>query len=524
MTALRPADTGDARDAPARSGTAAAGRGIAGTARGSLFGLAGSAANAVFGFVLVTIVTHGLGARGAGAVFAGVAAFTLASNALKLGADTALVRFVSRDLAHTDGAGVPGLLRIAVLPPLVASTAVAAAAVPLAPGLAGWLLPDLSPGQGTAVLRLFAVFLPVTTVALVLLGATRGYGSVVPFVGVEQIGKPVLRVLLAVPLVLLAPGVVTLSAAWLAPGVLGAAAAWLALRRALRSRPRSPQHTTPAGEFWSFAGPRAISSIFDIAAVWIGVILLSVLGTSAEAGVYTALGRLVTAGTLLQLAVRLAVAPQLGRLLADGDRAGAHRLHRLSTRWIALFSWPVFVLLAAFPRTVLALFGADFGPGAPGLVVLATASLVNVAVGNAQTALLMAGRSVPNLVVAGAAFAVQLCFGIWLVPRYGVLGAAVSFGLAIVVDNGASAWLVRRRLGFGAVDRGYLLAALITIGAVAPLAFLIRVLCGDTFAGTLFGILLSIVAFCALVRRYRVPLGVAEFFGVLRKRRAENSP
>ncbi|MDC7335345.1 hypothetical protein PQR15_00830 [Streptomyces lydicus] len=72
-----------------------------------------------------------------------------------------------------------------------------------------------------ALLRLFAVFLPVTTVALVLLGATRGYGSVVPFVGVEQIGKPVLRVLLAVPLVLLVPTVTALSAAWLVPGVLG---------------------------------------------------------------------------------------------------------------------------------------------------------------------------------------------------------------------------------------------------------------------------------------------------------------
>ncbi|URN13967.1 hypothetical protein LUW77_29305 [Streptomyces radiopugnans] len=39
-----------------------------------------------------------------GAVFAGVAAFTIVSNACKLGADTALVRFVSRDLELTGGA------------------------------------------------------------------------------------------------------------------------------------------------------------------------------------------------------------------------------------------------------------------------------------------------------------------------------------------------------------------------------------------------------------------------------------
>ncbi|MFF7232417.1 oligosaccharide flippase family protein [Streptomyces sioyaensis] len=507
---------------PAPGPTAAAGRGVTTTARGSLFGLAGSAANALFGFVLVAVVTHGLGARGAGAVFTGVAAFTILSNALKLGADTALVRFVSRDLELSGGAGVPALLRTAVWPTLLASSA-GAAVLLCSPGLAGWLLPDLDPGQAAALLRLFAVFLPVTTVALVLLGATRGYGSVVPFVGVEQIGKPALRVLLAVPLVLLAPSVAGLSVAWLAPGVLGAVAAWVSLRRSRRTHPGTGQPPSQTREFWSFAGPRAVSSVFDITAVWIGVILLSVLGTGTEAGIYTAIGRLITAGTLLQLAIRLAVAPQISRLLAGGDEDGAHRLHRLSTRWIALFSWPVFVVLAAFPGTVLSLFGPGFAGGAPGLLALAVACLVNVGVGNAQTVILMAGRSVWNLVVAGAAFVVQLGSGVWLVPRYGVLGAAVSWGLAIVVDNGASALLARYRLGFRTVDRGYVCAAVITVVAVALPVFALRTFCGDRVPGALLGIVLAIGAFGAAVWRYRLPLGVGEFFGALRKRGSENS-
>ena len=110
----------------------------------------GSAANALFGFVLVAVVTHGLGARGAGAVFTGVAAFTILSNAFKLGADTALVRFVSRDLELTGGGGVPGLLRTSVLPTLVASTA-GALVMFFSPGLAGWLLPDLDPDQAAVI-------------------------------------------------------------------------------------------------------------------------------------------------------------------------------------------------------------------------------------------------------------------------------------------------------------------------------------------------------------------------------------
>jgi O-antigen/teichoic acid export membrane protein len=516
--------------------------GVDRTVRGGWFGFVGSGVNAVFGFALVAIVTHAVGARGAGAVFTGVAVFTILSNAFKLGADTGLVRFVSRDLETAGGSGVRALLRTAVVPALVASTA-GAALLLLSPALATHLLPDLGRDEAIEVMRLFAVFLPVTTVSLVLLGATRGYGTVLPFVGVEQIGKPVLRVLLALPLAVLAPGIVALSAAWLLPSLAGALVAWWALRRARRAHP--PRTSAPPGtgeppgtrrrshrrggerpraarEFWAFSGPRAISSVFDITAVWVGVILLSLLGTTQDAGIYTAITRVVTAGTLLQLAIRLAVAPQISRLLAGGNDAQAHHLHRLSTRWIVLFSWPLFVLLGLFPATSLVVFGGGFTHGAAALAVLCVACAVNVGVGNAQTVILMAGRSSWNLGVAAAAFVVQVVSGVALVPRYGVLGASVSWGLAIVVDNVASALLVRYRLGFTTVDRGYLAAAALGLGSVAAVAAPVRLVVGDTLTGTLLGIGLGVSVFLLGLWRYRVALGVSEFFGALRNRSAGN--
>lgn len=555
-------------------------RAVSRTVRGGWFGFAGSGVNALFGFVLVAIVTRAVGAGGAGAVFTGVAVFTILANAFKLGADTGLVRFVSRDLATTGGSRIPALLRTAVVPGLVASTA-GAAVLLFTPALAAALLPDLGRGDAVALVRLFAVFLPVTTVSLVLLGATRGYGTVLPFVGVEQIGKPVLRVLIAVPVALIAPGVLALSAAWLLPSAAGAAIAWIALRRCRRTRtetpvpPPVPGPPTPTGraapahrvpapraagaqsavpavhvpgprlcgpraadsvdpaapgagaasgapspgrEFWAFAGPRAVSSVFDITAVWVGVILLSALGTSEEAGIYTAIGRLVTAGTLLQLAVRLAVAPHISRLMAGGNEAQAHHLHRLSTRWIVLFSLPLFAALAVFPGTVLSVFGPGFDEGAAALVVLCAASAANVSVGNAQTVILMAGRSSWNLAVAGAAFAVQIGAGLLLVPRYGVVGAAVAWGLALVVDNGASAFLVRHRLGFRTMDRGYAAAAGLGLLSVGVTAVPSRLLLGDSLPGTVLGISLGIAVFSSGLWRYRVPLGVREFSGALRKR------
>ncbi|MFJ5972044.1 lipopolysaccharide biosynthesis protein [Streptomyces sp. NPDC093060] len=506
--------------APTPAG-ATAPSGVAAAARGGWWGVAGSVANAVFAFLLVGLITRAAGARGAGAVFTGVALFTILSNTCKLGADTALVRFVSRDLAVDGGRSVGALLRVAVVPAAVASTA---AALPLLlfPAVATTFLPHLQPADAVTLVRLFAVFLPAATIGLVLLGATQGHGTVVPFVGVEQVGKPVLRVLIAVPVAYYAPGILSLAAAWLLPALAGTVAAWLALRRC-----RAVHGTArPAGcgaapwhAFWSFSAPRAVSSIFDISAVWVGVILLSALATSTEAGVYTAIGRVVTAGTLLQLAVRLAVAPEISRLLSVDQVGEARHLHHVSTCWIVLFSWPLFVLVAGFPRTVLSVFGPEFVSGAPALVVLCVASLINVAVGNAQTVLLMAGKSSWHLAVTALAFSVQLAVGVLAVPAWGVLGAAVSWGAAIIVENLSAALLIRLRLGFTTVDRGYTAAAGVALVVSVVLAAA-RMLVGDTPSGLAVGMTFGLCVFGTTLWWYRRSLGVSELVGVLRRRAA----
>ncbi|MCX4766871.1 hypothetical protein OG562_39080 [Streptomyces sp. NBC_01275] len=506
-------------------GAATASRGVAAAARGGWWGMAGSAANAVFAFLLVGLVTRAVGASGAGAIFTGVALFTILSNTCKLGADTGLLRFVPRDLAVDDGRSVGALLRMAVLPAAVAGTA-AAAPLLLCPTVATTLLPHLPPGDAVVLIRLFGLFLPAATVGLVLLGATRGYGTVVPFVGVEQIGKPVLRVLIAIPVVFYAPGLLGLASAWLLPALAGPAAAWIALRRCRAGHGADHRAARPAGEasvtwrtFWGFAAPRAISSVFDISAVWVGVILLSALATGDEAGVYTAIGRVVTAGTLIQLAVRLAVTPEISRLLALDEVPEAHELHRVSTCWIVLFSWPLFALVAAFPRTVLSVFGPEFVHGAPALVVLCAASMVNVAVGNAQTVLLMAGKSSWHLAVTAVAFTVQLTVGVLAVPVWGVFGAAVSWGAAIVVENLAAALLIRLRLGFKTVDDGYTNAFGVGLVVSVVLAAT-RVLEGDTPSGLAVGMALGMCVFGTTLWRYRKSLGVNELVGVLRRRAA----
>ncbi|MFG2639215.1 oligosaccharide flippase family protein [Streptomyces sp. NPDC048362] len=498
--------------------------GVAATARGGWWGAAGSIINAVSAFLFVGLVTRSVGARGAGSIFAGVALFTILSNACKLGADTGLVRFVSRDIALNGGRSVRALVRTAVVPTAVTSTAIGASLL-LFPEVATHLLPQLSAREAVALIRVFAIVLPAATVSLILLGVSQGYGTVVPFVGVEQVGKPVLRILIAVPLAYMAPGMFALATAWLLPALVGPMAAWFALQRCRArhlAKPSLALHASldsgvPWRTFWAYAAPRAVSSIFDISAVWVGVLLLSALASATDAGIYTAIGRVVTAGALVQLAVALAVGPQVSRMLALDEIAEARHLHRVSTCWVVLFSGPLFALLAIFPRSVLSIFGADFTSGAPALVMLCLASMFNVAVGNAQSVLLMAGKSSWHLAITAAAFSVQFFLGIIVVPTWGIFGAALSWGAAIVLENLCAAFAILRSLGFTIVNRSYARAGSICL-AVSVVMGGVHILAGDTPTGLAIGLMVGMATFVPLVWRYRAPLAVNVLLGVLRRR------
>ena len=161
-------------------------------ARSSTLSLAGTIVKGVLGFALVLIVTRGLGPQGAGLVFGAIAFFTIASS-LKLGADTGLVRFISRERALSRIGDLRPTIAIAVYPVAAITVVVALAIVAVAPWLATLLFGDTDPATATAAIRILAVFLPLSAISEVLTGGTRGLGTVVPYVAVESFGKPLLR-------------------------------------------------------------------------------------------------------------------------------------------------------------------------------------------------------------------------------------------------------------------------------------------------------------------------------------------
>ncbi|TCB95312.1 lipopolysaccharide biosynthesis protein [Micromonospora zingiberis] len=456
--------------APAESASDSAATEARRGARSGVAGLFGAAVNGLMGFVLVVVITRGYGTEGSGVFFAAIGVVTVAAAVCVLGAETGLIWSLPRRRPGPQG-DAARMLPVALIPPLAAAFAVAVVGVLTADPLARRLL-DGSDAGGAALLTVSFAAVPVVVAMTLLFAVLRSVRSMRAYVAVQSVLLPTARPLLVGAAALVGGGLLAGIIGWLVPALLAMVVAFLlvagplGLGRGARLRARRDEW----GSFWRFALPRAASAAIDAGAVWVGVLLTTVLAGAAEAGVFGAVSRYILAGQLAMQGLRVAVSPQLSRLFGQDRPDAAAALHRQLTTWALVLSWPVYLLLAIFGAGFLELFGSGFASGATAMTVLALAMLVNTGVGNVQSLLLMSGRSGLHLAATVAGLTVTVSLGLVLIPAHGATGAACAWAAGIVTENLMAVTCARIVVGQPLADPSMVRAALLTFGAVGAAA------------------------------------------------------
>nr|WP_083978523.1 lipopolysaccharide biosynthesis protein [Micromonospora rosaria] len=486
------------------------------SARSGAAGLVGAATSGLFGFLLAVVITRGYGTVGSGAFFAAIGVVTVATAICTLGAETGLMWALPRRRIGRTG-DAARLLPVALLPPLLVALLVAGVGVLAAGPLAGRLL-DGSGTAGTPLLVAAFVAVPVVVAMTLLLAALRCVRPIRAYVAVQFFLLPVARPVLVGAAALVGGGLVLGLAGWLVPAgiallaCLALVAGPVGLGRGVEVRPQPADWRA----FWGFALPRAASAAIDAGSMWVGVLLTSALADQAQAGVFGAVGRYVLAGQLAMQGLRVAVSPQLSRLLGQGERAAAATVHRQLTTWGLVLSWPVYLLLAVFGLAFLQLFGPEFAAGSAAMTVLALAMLVNTGVGNVQSLLLMGGRSGLHLAAAVAGLTGTVTLGLLLIPGYGATGAAVAWGTGIVTENLIAAACARRLVGHPLTDRAMLRAAAATAAGVGAAAAVGVLAAGRGIPGLAVALGVLAVGAVALVTNPRVRHGIRAILAQIR--------
>lgn len=415
-----------------------------GLVRGSGLNLLGALCSQSASLVLISTLAVQLGQEAVGRYAECYALLSLLGLLSLAGLRNGLTRFTAIYLADDNPAGVRGTIRSGLALTLAVSTGIAAI-LALSAGSVADLMND--PALRLPVL-LVALTLPASAFEDVALAATQGWRSQKAFALIGLIADPTSRLVLTVAALMLGAGLNGAMWALVASSWIGAVLAALSLRRRLRQVPKAAP-VVELRRVLSFSGISWVSALATTGLVWADTLLIGALSTQADVGRYTIATRLVTLAVFVMAPINAAFTPQIAHFSHIGDIAAVSKSYGAANRWIMRLSMPAFIMLLIFPGDLLGFFGPGFSTAEAAAVtmILAVGQMVSAAAGPCGGVLNMSGRVSLSMVDNLAAVMANVALNFWLVPRYGIVGAAVAWSSTLIVTNLVKAVQVRVLLG-----------------------------------------------------------------------------
>jgi O-antigen/teichoic acid export membrane protein len=178
------------------------------------------------------------------------------------------------------------------------------------------------------------------------------------------------------------------------------------------------------------------------------VLMLQQFRPSDEVAVYYAAAKTLALVAFIYYSVAATTAHRFSTFHAAGDREGLVLFLRRAIAWTFWPSLAATLVLLAFGRPILGLFGAQFTQGYPLLFILAVGLLARATIGPIERLLNMLGEQRICALVYAGAFSVNIGLCFILIPLFGAVGAALATAGALIVESTLLFLVTRNRLGF----------------------------------------------------------------------------
>jgi O-antigen/teichoic acid export membrane protein len=438
--------------------------GLAGLGKRSALALVSAGLSGLATIAILVIVSRTLTPSGSGEFFVAVSVFAIAQGLCSLGAETSLQYFVPTMDATSARRMVGVVTGWSAAAGIIVSAVVWWSASPI-----GRLLSDSAAGnaQTVSVVRTIALVLPFAGLYEITMGALQARDDVLVAMVLDRVARPVVQVA-----AMIVAGVVFSTSraavlAWAVPHAIAVVVALALLARPGRNRATARGGNVTLPMLYRYTWPRSIARVAQTLTQRLDLLILAAVYPLQEAGIYGTVSRCMIAGVFVATALRQTIQPQLRRLVVDGDRESVRGLFELSTTWLVLVSWPVYLVMITHASLVLRVFGAGYERGAAALVLLSIAMLIATACGLVDVVLLMLGRSWLSTVNVLIALLLNVFLNLMLAPRFGMIGSAVAWMVAILTTNLLPLWQTSR-IGLTPAGRPLFTAiavVMLTIGA-----------------------------------------------------------
>jgi O-antigen/teichoic acid export membrane protein len=384
-------------------------------------------------FLIAVFVARILGAGQYGLYNLGLVAVELTTFLASLGMATTLVRYIPIFNSRKDEAGIWGALQIGLGLTTLLSLLAGAGLYILAEPMANQLFnePRLVP-----LLRLVSIAVPIFNLGDMAAAATRGFKNMKYTVIAQNFAHPIARAIILI-ILFLSIGLNAkraLLTSLLAEVVVVVLLLYFLNKQFLLFRPLNTGRRD-LKEFLQFSWPVYLSNF-----VWkfggnIKTVLLGAFGAVTNVGIFALANQITLLGDMFHDSLGSVAQPIIAELHSQGKQAELKHFYQLMTKWTVTINMPLFLVLVLFPDEIMELFGQSFAAGALILRILAWTGLVDIATGICGVMLDMTGFTRLKLANTTFTLAVSIGLSIWLIPIWGLIGAAVASLAASIIVN-----------------------------------------------------------------------------------------
>ena len=232
------------------------------------------------------------------------------------------------------------------------------------------------------------------------------------------------------------------------------AAVWLAmLGQMVVLNRRLAGHVEPGAKAYDVRGWLAVSlpillvEGFYLLLSYTDVLVLQQFRSSEEVGIYFAVVKTLALVSFIHYAMSATTAHRFAEYNAQGDkeRLAAYVTHAI--RWTFWPSLAATLVLLAFGKPLLWLFGPQFVVGYDIMFIAAIGLVVRSAIGPVERLLNMLGHQHICALAYALAFVMNVVLCVALVPRWGGYGAAAATTISLAFETVLLFAIVRHRLG-----------------------------------------------------------------------------
>jgi O-antigen/teichoic acid export membrane protein len=401
-------------------------------ATGSSINFLGSIVRTLANFVYAILLATFLDPASVGLFFLGITLITLLGTTSTLGLDTGLVRYTALYDGIGDRARVRGILAGGFLVAAPIAVLIAVAVFVLAGPIANGVFdkPDLA-----FALKVFAPYIPLYVIARLFNSGTQGLKQMKAQVYSRDFAEQIIKIALTSGLVVFGISltqVISINLVSLAVAMV------LSLYFLIRMEPVFGHGLRRVYEFrrlLSFSAPLAVSTLLSLLLLWTDTLFLGFFRPSEDVGIYSIAIRIATLGGLVLVSFNAIFAPLASDLYNRRENERLEKLLKTVTKWVSAISFPIFAGLALYAYNVLGLINVDYTIGATAFVILTIGKMFDAVTGPVANMLIMCGR--PRIVLLNniVVFMIDVVLCIVLIPRYGMVGAAIASAATLILFN-----------------------------------------------------------------------------------------